>query len=92
MLGPASAVREPRLVDHFGVADEPQHPLSDGVGTGRDGQPVAVLRLVSVARCVVERPVAGAVLVDAELVGIAVGLTRITPSSLEIASQPESEI
>ena len=68
MLRAGRAGGEPRLVDHLRMPDEAQHPLRDGLGGGRHGEPLAVAAAVRVAGRVVHAPVARAALDHAELV------------------------
>ena len=68
VLGPLGALLEPGLVYVLGAPDEAHHALGDVLGAGGDGDPVAVFGLVGVARGVVDRAVAAALLDDAELV------------------------
>ena len=66
MLRAFGAAREPGLLDQLGPADEVHHALGDRLGAGRDGDPAAVGAAVGVARRVVDRAVAPALLLEAE--------------------------
>ena len=68
VLGPRGPAGEPRLVDDLGVADEHHHALGDRLRRRRDRHPLVVAGAVGVARRVVDRAVAGALLDGAELV------------------------
>ena len=62
MLRPLPAGGEPGLLGQLRTADEPHDPLGDALRAGRHRDPAAVLGEVGVARRVVGRPVAGALL------------------------------